>query len=939
DDSYLMLGKAYYLNGETDKALEAFQYVISNYGKAIRKTSVKKAHSKATAEQEKARKKAAKDRKAEIEAQKKEREKQIKENIAEQERIKKERETAQKNTKKEAEKRRKEREKQQKAEKKERDRITEERKKITKKNIERRKKGLDPLPLPEYKTKVNGQDTNTETKVEPETNKDKKQKNKEKEQAEAKQKADAEAAKKAEAAQTDTTTAETTQTTELVAGKEYKSGFFSFLKHRPATYESQIWLARTYIETDKLPEAKKILEKIENDATFPRKLRKEVNTLFAYYYLHAHDKQTAREYLLKAARETSKRKGKARLYYILGQIDKDGNEAKNALKNFRKVLRSRPNYPMEFNARMNIIALKLQTGNYSPNHAIAIYERMAKEDKNIEYADQIYAAMAEIALTAGNENQAEGFLKKATSTTGVNPQKKSFTYLKLADLNYQKGRYTEAGHFYDSTLLNLPKTHLRYEEIKTRAEVLGQLAIYETTITTQDSLQAIAKLPERERDAKIDKVVDQLLEENQRKMEELARIEAERLNQNPEEKNNSSSDFYFYNPITRSTGYNEFKQKWGNRPLTDNWRQSAKQQSQMNGETLASDLNNNLTREDMLGMTADQLRNIVKSKIPLTAKALAESDTAIAEALYKSGLIYRNSLKLSDKAETQFTTLLNRYPASQYAPPALYNLYLMAQQNGNTTKVNQYKTQLQQDYANTPYAQLVNDPNYTNNAHNEVLAFYEESFALYKAGNFSEVRKRQTESETRFTNNPITTKFALLNAIAVGGTETREAYIEALNKFVAQYGNTATNEVKKAQEILQYLANNPNQDAPITTNYTYTPDKTHYIVIAFDKYSNSISTTTNNVSNFNQENFSVEKLKVTQQMLDLSNQILLVKEFPTAEKAMFYYKALQNKEVTVFKDLDTTYKFFAISKSNFTEYFKQKDKDKYLAFFYANYMK
>jgi hypothetical protein len=74
-------------------------------------------------------------------------------------------------------------------------------------------------------------------------------------------------------------------------------------------------------------------------------------------------------------------------------------------------------------------------------------------------------------------------------------------------------------------------------------------------------------------------------------------------------------------------------------------------------------------------------------------------------------------------------------------------------------------------------------------------------------------------------------------------------------------------------------------------------------------------------------------------MLDLSNQILLVKEFPTAEKAMFYYKALQNKEVTVFKDLDTTYKFFAISKSNFTEYFKQKDKDKYLAFFYANYMK
>ena len=112
--------------------------------------------------------------------------------------------------------------------------------------------------------------------------------------------------------------------------------------------------------------------------------------------------------------------------------------AQNALKNFRKVLRSRHNYPMEFNARMNIIALKLQTGNYSPNHAIAIYERMAKEDKNIEYADQIYAAMAEIALTAGNENQAEGFLKKATSTTSVNPQKKSFNTLKLADLNYTK---------------------------------------------------------------------------------------------------------------------------------------------------------------------------------------------------------------------------------------------------------------------------------------------------------------------------------------------------------------------------------------------------------------------------------------------------------------------------------------------------------------------
>ncbi|HRI29587.1 MAG TPA: hypothetical protein PK715_16125, partial [Chitinophagales bacterium] len=61
------------------------------------------------------------------------------------------------------------------------------------------------------------------------------------------------------------------------------------------------------------------------------------------------------------------------------------------------------------------------------------------------------------------------------------------------------------------------------------------------------------------------------------------------------------------------------------------------------------------------------------------------------------------------------------------------------------------------------------------------------------------------------------------------------------------------------------------------------------------------------------------------------------KEFNDAPKALIYLRALQQNESTVFQGLDTGYRYFIISKPNFTEYFKRKDTDAYYDFFIQNY--
>lgn len=998
DDCYQLIGQSYYLKGDNEAAVTSFQYVTKNFNRLNRRypnkqqreidkklkeqervdkenerelalkerkeqadqkkketEQKKKDLAKERADKKKELDKAREDKQKEVAQAQKERKKEIEDKKAEQAKTQKER-------LKEAEQKKKEREKQQKQLKREKE-----------KAIAAKKKGK-PVPLPSSKTSDKEEKKpdasseekaeavkpdKTETKVEqeakpadevktPPVTKEEKSKKKEKE---AKQKPDKQA-------KTDVDTTSVTTVDESSNGDDIGKGIDAsekakgganggFLQHKPSRYDAMIWLAKAYIEKKQFSDAEQVLKIAKDDRSFPKKKLDDLAILEAHYYLTRQDWPQAKIALQNAIKVSKSKREKSRLFYILAQINSQDKNYADALVAFNKVLKSRPTFDMEFNTKLNIAQTKLRSGAFTQEQAVAYLERMTKENKYSDVTDQIFFAMAEIAIEKGDMAKATAYLGESTKNSTANKDQKAQSFLKLADLNYDLERYVIASTYYDSTLTLLPKTFPSYSDISNRRSVLTELVEFINTIALQDSLQNIAKMPEGNRQAYLQDAITRMEEEAAKKREAEALKEAAALEAANTPTATEAGAWYFYNPITRSNGQTEFNRRWGTRPLADNWRLSNKTSGIIAGNP-NNDTSDAKNANDLMNLASEgklTVADLLKT-LPLTPEALAQSDTLIANALFGLGMAYRNRLSNLEKAMVTFDDLLRRYPTGQYSAQVHYTQYLMAKEKNNTQKANLHKNQLLQKYPETTFAKLIEDPKHLqalNEKGRQLEQYYEQTYAYYKQNNFDEVKRRSQEVNTLFTINSFQPKFDLLNALIVGHSQDKAAYITALREVILKH---PTDEVKtKAEEILSYLMGNatstPSSSGtakPATTaNYTYQAAARQYLAVSFSGYSQQISGLTNKLSDFNNSNFSVDKLKVNQMLLDPQTQVVLVKEFNDAEKAMNYFRTLQQNESTVFQGLDVAYKFFIISKPNFTEYFKQKDTDAYYDFFIQNY--
>ena len=488
DDSYLLLGQSYYLLGDNDAATKSFQYIVSRYGNSIRRTYDRVSKER----QQKLREKEREEQKENRQYEQKLREKQREEDI---EKEQKKREEAKKETEKEREKLQKEREKTQKERAKEREKEIKEREKEQKERIREREKAQKQRE----RDRKNGIRTPPRTReqfvadstaaadkraeeaaakaAEKETELSKKeaaaQKKKEETEALRKQAEEEEAARMAEEAADSADAAKGLIDENEGQEKTYRGG--GFLRHKPAKHDAMLWLARTHIEADKMGDANSLIQRMNADNTFPRRKVGELRSLEAAYYLKNEQYEAAKTALEEAVKKVRPRSERARLYYILGQLQQRGESHKEAIASYEKVTRSKPLYEMELNARLNIAKLKVKSGAWTSESAIARLEKMSKEDKNIDFADQIYFAMAEIAGENGDMEQAADLLAKSAGKSTVNKEQKAASFLKLADMNYEAERYLKASSYYDLTFTLLTKTSERYTYVSERKVLFDRL--------------------------------------------------------------------------------------------------------------------------------------------------------------------------------------------------------------------------------------------------------------------------------------------------------------------------------------------------------------------------------------------------------------------------------------------------------------------------------
>lgn len=589
--------------------------------------------------------------------------------------------------------------------------------------------------------------------------------------------------------------------------------------HTPARSEALVWLIKTYTRQKKYDQANSVVTYVRSDDLFYKNYDHELD--LAEADLRVNQREYAKaipvlEKYLQSPKVRGKKRLTARPLFVLAQCYQMIGNNKKAIENFKLVLKSRPNYDMEFYAKLKMA--KLARGASGNNGDIRnLLVRMSRDGKYKEYWDQVYYELALISLSENGRKEARTFLHKSVDNSIGNDDQKALSFLKLAELDYEDEAYVRSKFFYDSTLQFLAKNDIRYREIEERDKVLSNLVKQLNIIAEEDSLQALASLPRDQIMKKITAVIEKKKEEEEEKKAaiEAAKLAGQQSNflsannpNNPNQNANAGASWYFYNQTTRASGYTDFVKKWGRRNLEENWRRKNKSSSGNEDETAGGeDSTATTTKKDSVEKPKGTVEEQMYANIPTTPEKMQKSIDKIVEAYYSAGTIYKDGLESYDKANDMFETANSKYPKHKLLLESYYNLYLIATKQKNTEKATKYKNLILAEYPESVIAKVLKDPNYINEAKKKdhaVEAYFQDAYEDYSKGNLDSAWYKTQMSNTIFKPNPLAAKFQLLDALILSKENRLGDYVQALNKII----NTSTDaSVKKTATDLLALLN------------------------------------------------------------------------------------------------------------------------------------
>lgn len=720
-------------------------------------------------------------------------------------------------------------------------------------------------------------------------------------------------------------------------------------KNNPTRYLALLWLIKTYNAQNSVINTQSIIDLLESDKGFPKKFQGMFDVLRAEYYVKMENYPKAIEYLTRAIPAEKKKKQRARFTYILGQLYEQTGNPKKASHYYEQCTKMSPPYELLFNAR---IKRAMTASGADSKEVKKLLTKMLKDEKNREYRDQIYYALAELNMKDGDTTLGMEQLKLSAAASLVNTKQRGLSYLKLADIYFSHQDYVPAQVYYDSCASFLPKDHRQYALVLNKKTSLTALIKNIRIISTEDSLLRLSAMDTAKLTKMIDKIIADLTEEEKRKEEEKINNQNTVSNTpwNPNNQNQTGNTttgaWYFYNPAQLSFGVSDFLKKWGNREREDDWRRSIKETDPSLVED--PDLNNKQdTAKKDVKLADNKTRNFYLKNIPFSEEQKLKSNERIIEAYYALGGIYKEQLQDLPKANTTFEELNKRYPGNKYELSSWYSLYRIALTVKNIGAQQKYKSQICTKYAESEICKLVSNPNYANeNAgkKSEVEKFYNDTYDHYVNGRHTEVIRNAYLADSLYPKSEFMPKFALLNAYSVGRTGSVQDYKNALQRVVAKYPKDPVRQ--KAQNLLDAIervgiTNVAPKDTtkPAAPDFIYQETTEHFCAIFIMNKKVKAADLAAKLSNFNTEYFSLASLGVSPNLLDLETQIILVKSFQSGSKAMDYYSMLVG-DLKVFKDLQPKdYKVTVISADNWARLFKNRKKLEYISFFEENYKK
>jgi len=712
-------------------------------------------------------------------------------------------------------------------------------------------------------------------------------------------------------------------------------------------YESELWAAKCNISLGNLNVSESILEKLQSNPRFPEKLTKDLHLVFADLYMKQGIYLNAVDELRSACNLIKRKNKKSRFYYIIAQIYQDAGNKVQSKKYFELVLKSGPEYEMEFNAKMNLARTLRNKKDMSQMRENLI--KMTKDEKNKDYLDQIYFTLAEMDIIANDSVSAIENYTLSTTYSTDNDVQKSLSFLQLGKIHYNKSDYFSSKTFYDSAYVFMPETHESYKSTQKTQKSLEKLIGYLETISLQDSLQTLSTLSEDERRRIVKRIIDDLIKKEQEELRQKQN-QANRGNIDRRGRNDnfglstSGGKWYFYNPATLSYGLSEFRKKWGKRKLEDDWRRLNKKTN--DAGTLDSISTNNTERKTDQNLRSEQY---YLDQIPLTKDEIDASNAKIINAYYQSSIIFKEELEELFKSENMLEKLVKRFPENKdLTPLSYYMMYSLQKENNNIMKSRKTKQTLVQKFPESNYAKVLSDSNYVKKVFKKQLEldleyrntynnFLLDSFELSYGQSLEKIQENITEENITYHS-----KYFLINTLSHFkiNKDTSE-FIKRLTKAGSEYPNTKVS--GRCVEILQTLENSADMEERNTTallgsKYRYNDGQDHYFLIVLPTTEVDINYIKIIVSDFNTKNYDSENLEISTMLMGLERYLLMVKTFKNSLDVSNYSKTLLSSLELLSELNKTDYNKIIISQQNFAEFYKNKDLEGYLKFFNNNYL-
>ena len=573
-------------------------------------------------------------------------------------------------------------------------------------------------------------------------------------------------------------------------------------------------LARCYVMLEWPYDAEDVLNKMRRDS-ISSEGRNEMEATRAAYYIETEQYEQAIPSLAEAIRHAKSRMQKARLYYLLGQLYQQTGKTREAYKALGKCIHMNPPYELTFNARI------LQTEVMAAGQGKAMIrrlQRMTRSSNNADYLDRIYYAIGNIYLASHDTLRTIDNWEKGIEESTQNGFAKAVILEHLGELYWQREKYDKAQPCYAQLISLINKERSDYNDISRRSKMLDEIAPHVAAVELQDSLQKLAKMPEKDYFAAIDRVIAELKkkEKEQEKREGAAASSGgstvSTATAQPTATSSAASSgargqrgaFYFYNPMAVNQGRQEFQKRWGKRANEDNWRRSNKA-AQNTDESSEYDYSESDSPDGDFGsvdeIDEDQAlkdslandpheREYYLRQIPFTEEQVEASNQLILDGLYHAGVIEMEKIENFGLARRTLERVMTDFPEFDKMDDVYYHLFLLAMRRGDDEETEYYRQMLLSAYPDSKITQTISHPRFielaANGKHLED-SLYAATYNAFLEGSYYIVDQNFEESTKDFPEGPHRAKFLFVHAMTRLYTGHRDDFMKELKDIIQKY--------------------------------------------------------------------------------------------------------------------------------------------------------